>query len=94
MDMYLEEAVHPSKEGLDDNFNILAWWKFNAAKYPVLSMMAHDILAIPVSIVPLDSEARTLNQYLSPMDPIIVQGIICAQDWLKDEIEGKASVQS
>ncbi|KAG1347008.1 zinc finger BED domain-containing protein RICESLEEPER 1 [Cocos nucifera] len=92
MDMYLEEAVHPSKEGLDDNFNILAWWKFNAAKYPVLSTMARDILAIPVSIVPLDSEARTLNQYLSPMDPIIVQGIICAQDWLKDEIEASPTV--
>ncbi|XP_008792782.2 zinc finger BED domain-containing protein RICESLEEPER 1-like isoform X1 [Phoenix dactylifera] len=92
LDMYMEEAVHPSKEGLDDNFNILAWWKFNAAKYPILSIMARDILAIPMSIVPLDSEARTLNQYLSSMDPMTVQGIICAQDWLKDEIEAVGPV--
>ncbi|WOK92564.1 zinc finger BED domain-containing protein RICESLEEPER 1-like isoform X1 [Canna indica] len=86
LDMYLEEAVHPSK-GLDDNFDILAWWKYNAAKYPALSMMARDILGIPISVVPLDSEARTLNQYLSSTDPVTVECLICAQDWIGDETE-------
>ncbi|KAG6493565.1 hypothetical protein ZIOFF_048557 [Zingiber officinale] len=62
LDMYLEEAVRPSK-GSEDNFDILAWWKYNAAKYPVLSMIGRDIMGIPISVVPLDSEARTLNQY-------------------------------
>lgn len=86
LDMYLDEAVHPSKEGPDESFNILAWWKFNAAKYPVLSMMAHDILGIPVNI-PLDNDGRVLNQYLSSTEPATVQALVCAQDWLKVDIE-------
>jgi hypothetical protein len=87
LEMYLEEAVY-RQEGNQDNFDILGWWKSFAAKYPVLSQMARDILAIPVSIVPLDSEARSLNEYHSNMDPSTVQGLVCAQDWLREETEG------
>uniref|UniRef100_A0ACD5VTX7 Uncharacterized protein n=1 Tax=Avena sativa TaxID=4498 RepID=A0ACD5VTX7_AVESA len=87
LDMYLEEAVYRQKEGNQDNFDILGWWKSFAAKYPVLSQMARDILAIPVSIIPLDSEARVLNEYLSTMDPLTVEGLVCAQDWLRADTE-------
>ncbi|KAG2600047.1 zinc finger BED domain-containing protein RICESLEEPER 2-like [Panicum virgatum] len=87
LEMYLEEAVYRQKEGNQDNFDILGWWKSFAAKYPVLSQMARDILAIPVSIIPLDNEARTLNEYLSTMDPSTVQGLVCAQDWLREDPE-------
>ena len=87
LDMYLEEAVHPSKEGLSDNFNVLAWWKFNEAKYPILSLVARDILAIPVSAA-LNVEGRSLNHYMSSMDAMTVQGLLCAQGWLRDEVEG------
>ncbi|KAG6493568.1 hypothetical protein ZIOFF_048560 [Zingiber officinale] len=75
LDMYLEEAVHPSK-GSEDNFDILAWWKYIAARYPVHSMMARDIMGIRISVVPLDSEARTLNQYLSSTDPAIIECLL------------------
>jgi hypothetical protein len=88
LDMYLEEAVYRQKEGNQENFDILGWWKSFAAKYPVLSQMARDILAIPVSIIPLDSEARVLNEYLSTMDPSTVEGLVCAQDWLRADTEG------
>jgi len=87
LEMYLEEAVYRQKEGNQDNFDILGWWKSFAAKYPVLSQMARDILAIPVSIIPLGSEDRTLNEYLSTMDPSTVQGLVCAQDWLREDPE-------
>ncbi|XP_025817144.1 zinc finger BED domain-containing protein RICESLEEPER 1-like isoform X1 [Panicum hallii] len=92
LEMYLEEAVYRQKEGNQDNFDILGWWKSFAAKYPVLSQMARDILAIPVSIIPLDSEDRTLNEYLSTMDPSTVQGLVCAQDWLREDPEGILAV--
>ncbi|OEL36107.1 Zinc finger BED domain-containing protein RICESLEEPER 2 [Dichanthelium oligosanthes] len=87
LEMYLEEAVYRQKERNQDHFDILGWWKSFAAKYPVLSQMARDILAIPVSIIPLDREARTLNEYLSSMDPATVQGLVCAQDWLREDPE-------
>ncbi|KAJ1687404.1 hypothetical protein LUZ63_018794 [Rhynchospora breviuscula] len=84
LDMYLEEPVYRTKEE-GAEFDILGWWRSFSAKYPVLSCMARDMLAIPVSIVPLDGDARLLNEYLSTMDSSTVQGLICAQDWLRDE---------
>ncbi|KAJ6811161.1 zinc finger BED domain-containing protein RICESLEEPER 2-like [Iris pallida] len=87
LDLYLDEAVD-RVNSIDDNFNILAWWKFYAAKYPVLSAMARDILAIPTSNSWLDCRSRLLDENLSSMDPVTVQGLKCGQDWLKDEFEG------
>lgn len=88
LDMYLEEPVHPSKEGLSESFNVLAWWKFNEAKYPILSLVARDILAIPVSAAFNVVEGRSLNGYMSSMDAMTVQGLLCAQGWLRDEVAG------
>ncbi|XP_057745420.1 zinc finger BED domain-containing protein RICESLEEPER 1-like [Arachis stenosperma] len=34
----------------DENFDILAWWKVNASKYRVLSLIAHDVLGIPLFV--------------------------------------------
>ncbi|KAJ6826194.1 zinc finger BED domain-containing protein RICESLEEPER 2-like [Iris pallida] len=86
LDLYLDEAVDRTNN-LDDNFNILAWWKFYAAKYPVLSTMACDILAIPASSSSLDIRSRTLDENLRSLDPMTVQGLKCGQDWLKEEFE-------
>ena len=48
LDRYLLE----SSEDLDvEDFDILKWWKMNSSKYQVLSQIAHDVLAIPVSAV-------------------------------------------
>ena len=33
------------------NFDLLNWWKNNSWKYRILSLMARDILAIPLSTV-------------------------------------------
>ena len=34
------------------HFDILGWWKLNSEKYKVLSAIARDVLAVPVTIVP------------------------------------------
>ena len=40
-----------SFENLDmEDFNILMWWKMNSSRYRVLSHIAHDVLAILVSV--------------------------------------------
>ena len=36
---------------MDVKFKILGWWKANSNRYQVLSKMARDVLAVPVSIV-------------------------------------------
>jgi hypothetical protein len=36
---------------LNDDFNILNWWHEHKLTYPALSIMAKDILTIPVSTI-------------------------------------------
>ncbi|PKU67427.1 zinc finger BED domain-containing protein RICESLEEPER 1 [Dendrobium catenatum] len=86
-DLYLEEPVYIYKDGPDDSFNVLAWWKLNAAKYPILSLVARDTLPIPLGNVTTRIEDRPLSQYLNSLNPLALQSMVCAQDWLRGEME-------
>ena len=69
-----QATVVEEKSELDSNleeprdksisFNILDWWKVNLAKYPVISRMVCDILAIPVSTVASESAFSTGGRVL------------------------------
>ncbi|XP_077248521.1 zinc finger BED domain-containing protein RICESLEEPER 1-like [Tasmannia lanceolata] len=83
LDQYLDEPVFPRNLG----FDILGWWKLNTHKYPTLSKMARDILAIPVSTVASESifsNGRVLDQYRSSLLPETIEALICTQDWLQN----------
>jgi hypothetical protein len=87
LDRYLEEALLPRIP----DFDILKWWKVNALKYPTLSRMARDVLAIPVSTVgrtsvfsSAGSEARMLDDYRSSLHPETLEALFCAKDWLQN----------
>lgn len=88
IDYYLEEPVLPRA----NNFDVLTWWKVNEGKYPILSKIARDILAVPVSTVASESVfstgGRVLDKYRSRLKPHTAQGLICGQDWLRDEFIG------
>ncbi|KAH1083635.1 hypothetical protein J1N35_023396 [Gossypium stocksii] len=47
LDNYLAEA----NEDFVEDFDILLWWKVNSPRFPTLSKMARDVLAISVSTV-------------------------------------------
>lgn len=91
LDKYLEEPLFPRNV----DFNILNWWKVHAPKYPILSMMARNVLGIPMSKVALDSafniEGRVLDHERSSLSPATVQALVCAQDWMRNELEGSFS---
>ena len=59
----------------------------NSSKYPVLSKMARDVLAIPASTVPSESAfstgGRVVSDYRSRLGCSTVEMQICLQDWLK-----------
>jgi len=69
------------------NFDILGWWKLNSSKYQILSQIARDVLAIPVSIVASESAFSTggcvLDSFRSSLTPKMVEALICAQNWLR-----------
>jgi hypothetical protein len=61
LERYLKEELLPRKKEVD----ILQWWKVNSSKYPMLSKMARDILAIPASTVPSESAFSTGGRVVS-----------------------------
>lgn len=50
---YLADPLYPRSSS--EPFNILAWWKENASRYPSVASMARDILAIPITSVASES---------------------------------------
>ncbi|KAH7689719.1 Tam3-transposase (Ac family) protein [Dioscorea alata] len=86
LDQYLEEALVPRIQ----EFDILNWWKLNNLKYPTLSRMARDVLAIPVSMVGpgcsifgVGTGGRMLDEYRSSLRPDIVEALFCTRDWIQ-----------
>ena len=74
----------------DDSFSVLEWWKVNSSRFPIFSMLARDVLAVPVSTVASESAfstgGRVLDIYRSSLSPRMAEGLICAQNWLKPTI--------
>ncbi|CAO2174227.1 unnamed protein product [Urochloa humidicola] len=86
LEQYLDESLTPRIQ----EFDILNWWKLNTVKFPTLSKMARDILAIPMSMVSSGSSiftagtgSRMLDDYRSSLRPEIVEALVCAKDWLQ-----------
>ncbi|KAL5538679.1 hypothetical protein UlMin_044646 [Ulmus minor] len=89
IDRYLaDESVNP----LTPSFDTLFWWKQNAIKYNVLSLIARDVLAVPISTVASKSAfstgGRILDPYRSSLHPKTVNMLVCTQNWLKSTNEG------
>ena len=89
LETYLDEALWPTTE---DEFDILGWWKNNAAKYCEVARMALDILAIPVSTVASESlfstGGRTIDDYMSNLVLATIETLMCCQDWLRSSTKG------
>ncbi|CAN1280506.1 Zinc finger BED domain-containing protein RICESLEEPER 2 [Linum perenne] len=84
LDKYLREEPDDTP---DPKFSVLDWWKLNSHCYPILSQMARDVLAVPISTVSSESAfstgGRVLDAFRSSLTPRIVEALICTQDWLR-----------
>ncbi|KAL0448251.1 UNVERIFIED_CONTAM: putative AC transposase [Sesamum latifolium] len=82
LEKYLSEDVEMHR----DKFDILNWWKVNTQRFSILSKMARDVLAVPISTVASESAFSmggcVLDAFRSSLSPKIVQALICTQDWL------------
>ena len=71
------------------SYDILDWWKLIASNYPILSKMARDILAIPISTVASESafstSGRILDIFRGSLSPKTVETRVCSPNWLKKD---------
>ena len=79
LEKYLLEACEEEK-----GFSSLGWWRSNSTRDPILSQLARDVLAIPVSTIALESAFSTgggiLDPYRSSLAPKVAEALICAQN--------------
>lgn len=82
---YLSKSVEPNTSR--EKFDCLEWWKVNRLTYKILSKMARDILAIPITTVSSESTfsagTRVIDAYRSSLAPETVQVLMCAGDWCR-----------
>ncbi|KAG5566732.1 hypothetical protein RHGRI_002319 [Rhododendron griersonianum] len=83
VDKYLNDLCE--RKDIPD-FDVLLWWKNNSNKYPILSQLARDVLAMPVSTVASESAfstgGRVLDPFRSSLSPSMVDTLVCTQNWL------------
>ncbi|KAM3320331.1 zinc finger BED domain-containing protein DAYSLEEPER-like [Capsicum chacoense] len=84
LDLYLEEPKLDRKA--NPNLDVLAYWKENSARYPELSLMARDVLSIPITTVASESTfsigGRIIGKFQSSILPTNAEARLCARDWL------------
>ncbi|CAN1123098.1 Zinc finger BED domain-containing protein RICESLEEPER 1 [Linum perenne] len=87
LDKYLEEPLFPRTA----DFNILNWWHVHTPRYPILAMMARNILGAPMSKVAPEhafgNAGRVVDQDWALQQPATVQALMCSQDWIRNEAE-------
>lgn len=72
------------------NLDILAWWKEKEAQFPILSIMARDLLTVQASTVASESafsfSGRVLSKLRTNLSPLAVEVCVCLKDYL-DSVE-------
>jgi hypothetical protein len=76
----------------DSNFGILLWWREHKLSYPILYIMARDIMVVPVSTVCSEScfslTGRILEERRRRLLSEHVEMLTCIKDW--DQAKRKA----
>ncbi|KAF6165793.1 hypothetical protein GIB67_012690 [Kingdonia uniflora] len=79
---YLDQI--PIKVSSKYLFDLLDWWKANEYMYPILVVMARDLLTIPISTITSESAfsagEQVLSKYRSCLLPETVEVLICLRD--------------
>ena len=69
----------------DESFDILLWWRDHKLTYPILSIMARDVMSVPVSTVSSEScfscTSRILEDRRRRLLPEHVEMLTCIKDW-------------
>jgi hypothetical protein len=69
----------------DDDFSIINWWHEHKRTYPVISILAKDVLFVPVSTISSGSAfsltGRIIEERCQRLSPETVEMLSCIKDW-------------
>jgi hypothetical protein len=86
LDKYMAEPPIKVPKACYDKFEILSWWKTHQEVYPILAVLARDVLAIQASTVASESAfsagGRVIDPFCSRLEPEMVEALVCAKDWV------------
>ncbi|XP_075099469.1 zinc finger BED domain-containing protein RICESLEEPER 3-like [Nicotiana tabacum] len=86
LDIYLEEPKLDFEKFRE--MDIIMYWKNYSGKYPDLSVMARDVLSIPITTITSESAfsigGRVLTKYRSCIHHENVQTLVATRNWLHD----------
>lgn len=69
-----------------DKLDVLDYWRIHGAKYPILSAMARDILAIPITSVASESTfsmgGRIICKSRNALADSNIEALVTCKNWL------------
>ena len=90
LEIYLKEPVENPELLAGVEYDVLSYWKRNSTKFPILSLMAKDVLAMQVSSVASESAFSTCGRIIEPsrscLTHFMVEVLMCTEQWLKQDI--------
>ncbi|CAN4094386.1 unnamed protein product [Withania somnifera] len=95
LDLYLEEANLDRKT--NPNLDVLGFWKDNRLRYPELSLMARDVLSVPITTVASESAFNTgghvIGMFRTSILPANAEAKLCTRDWIcgQEDLDGSES---
>ena len=79
-------------------YDVLSYWRTNSARFPVLSEIARDVLAMQVSSVASESAFSTSGRMLEPhrscLTHYMVEVLMCSEQWMKQDLQMESRLPS
>lgn len=80
---YIDMPTLETADGFE--FNLLGWWRSHEEVYPVLSLIARDLLTVPASTVASEAafsaSGRVVSERRASLSPNTIEALICLKDW-------------
>ena len=84
LDLYLKEPRLNKKK--NSKLEVLSWWKEHYNRFPELSLMARDLMSIPITTITSESSFSTRKKILTPYRSRLllenVEVTLCTKSWL------------
>ena len=89
LESYLTTKFEHDDSSLTKQFKVLDWWKRKSENYPILSLIAKQILATPASTVAVEQAfsagGSILDETRSRLSPESLEIQACVDDWTRAE---------